>query len=105
MFDPADTVQRVGSMQLGRRWSTARHGLLEVTGAQALRATWPLRLRLIVECDDWAKPRVFELEFTSADTVADATPAGNAEALAEEAMVRIERYLDGDPVPGLSEAE
>jgi hypothetical protein len=102
VFDPVDTARRLEALLTGRRWPTADFGLLEVTTAAALRTAWPVCLRLRVECDEWPAHRLFEVEFALADTVRGATPTGNAESLAEDAMVRIERHLGGSEVPGVT---
>ena len=102
MFDPVDTSRRLETLLAGRRWPTAEAGLLEVTAVDVVQAAWPLRLRLTVECDEWPARRLFEVEFALADTVRGAPPPGNAESLAEDAMVRIERQLGGCEVPGVT---
>jgi hypothetical protein len=102
VFDPVDTARRLEALLTGRRWHAADLGLLEVTTAVALRTAWPVCLRLRVECDEWPAHQLFEVEFALADTVRGATPTGNAESLAEDAMVRIERSLGGAEVPGVT---
>lgn len=102
-FDPTWTAHVLAGRLPGTRWATQRHGLLEVTAAESVELHWPIELRLTLADDYWPAPRSYLVEFTSQDTFASATPAGNAEHLAEQAMYRIEHYLDRGSAPGVIE--
>jgi hypothetical protein len=104
-FDPADTVYRVAAAMTGMVWHSLGRGEWTVTSAEPVSFTWPIRVRITVCGSPWPLPRAFEVQFGWADTFPCATPAGNAEGLAEDGMVLVEEYVQTGPVARLDDPD
>jgi hypothetical protein len=102
-FDPADTVRRVAEALGGKRWPAVTKGDIEVISAEAVCAAWSISVRLTTRSASWNKPRVFLVELGWEDTFPGNSPHGNAQGLADNAMILIEEYLETGPVGRLIE--
>lgn len=102
-FDPGDTARRVAEALWGKRWPTVCLGGLEVVAAESASTQWPICLHLTVEGDRWSAPREFLVDFGWESTYPGNGPDNNAHGLADEAMIRIEEYLETGPTGGLTE--
>lgn len=92
--DPGVLAGRLCAHLTGTRWPTPSRGLLEVVAARALTEQWPITVAVRIANDDWPGPRSFRITFAAADAYPATGLVGNAEALAEDALIRVEGYLE-----------